>query len=499
VGAVDVDASGAGLFVVPVRLDNSFTGSVMTYNNTTKEICYSDSFLGPTGATGPAGAAGAPGDTGDTGPTGAIGPAGAGIGITGPTGTIIFANATGPTGNDNLFYDPVAQTLNLITTNAGGSTNPVVVLKNVDDATLGAALEFYKDSASPAFGDNIGVLVFNAEDAGGTKRLYGNISAIVQNPFAGSVSGSVRLNATLAGINQNMMEVFGNRVSVNGSLNSLGQTAPGNAIFSIQNGGNGPATQSFFRNATAAANLEMMGSRVWGQNGTGTTVEYSRQITTMFGFAAGSEAGRQINYIRSNGGIREMLALDGAFGNAINRAAVVVAPAIGTAYDVDFIVKNSGGVVYLTCDSGSSQVQVSGVNGLSISQRGLSMGNGLGFNYAPLWNVSLVSGTSPNMVVDYPNTGTYSSNQIFTGGMVAGDILTDITFTTANMKAGGRYLLAVQAPAGGSVTVPTTITSSSVGAGWTVQFPSDITVPANKKYIFEIYWFSATEAVITAL
>jgi hypothetical protein len=67
----------------------------LMYNSSTKEITYTATIPGPSGATGPTGATGATGDTGNVGSTGFTGPTG--FGYTGPTGSA-STGATGPTG-----------------------------------------------------------------------------------------------------------------------------------------------------------------------------------------------------------------------------------------------------------------------------------------------------------------------------------------------------------------------------------------------------------------
>ena len=312
-----------------------------------------------TGATGPTGAAGIPGtavNTGATGPSGPQGPqgpqgpAGAGTSFTGPTGTIVFATPSGFTGTDNFYYDQNGS-LNITTTNTGGSNFPVAIFRNTDGGANGAFLEIFKDTSSPAAADFFGGINFTGRSSTAVKSQYALIQAVNADPTQGTIDSQLLF---LTQFNN----VLGQRFSVTG-------------------------------------------------------------------------------------------------------VGVSVAGTIGVSGNI-------------------------------------SMGSGTGFVWTPDFVNASISGAAATRVIAYPNANSFNTLFVLAeSGLTAGDTITNITFTTANMRSGGRYLLNVVAPAGGTITVPTTLTSTTIGAGFVVQFATNVVVPAGKRFMFEIFWINSANVIIT--
>jgi hypothetical protein len=175
----------------------------------------------------------------------------------------------------------------------------------------------------------------------------------------------------------------------------------------------------------------------------------------------------------------------------------MIAPNILAGSDVDFICKNSTGLAIFTVDSGIARTTVSGFGGLSITND-VFMTSGAGFRWTPNFVNATITGGASTRVITYANGATYNTSfNLAETGLTDGDTITNLNFTTANMRDGGVYTLNVVAPAGTlGVTVPTTLVSN-IGAGFVVQFATNVVIPAGRRFIFQIFYINSANVVIT--
>jgi hypothetical protein len=130
----------------------------------------------------------------------------------------------------------------------------------------------------------------------------------------------------------------------------------------------------------------------------------------------------------------------------------------------------------------------------------ITLGSGNGLQWTPNFVNMAISGLPSARSIAYTNTNSFNTLVgLAESGLADGDVITSITFPSINnFRSGGRYLLNVIGPAGSvGVTVPTTLTSPSVGAGFVVQFATDVVIPAGKRFMFEIFWINNTNVIIT--
>ena len=103
-----------------------------------------------------------------------------------------------------------------ITDDGSGST--LLQLQGTDpDANVGPSMNFWRNSASPADGDNLGQIQFLGEDSGGSRQQFGNFYMDADVVTAGAESGSFRFNVFLAGSSREAFRIRGSEVVVNES------------------------------------------------------------------------------------------------------------------------------------------------------------------------------------------------------------------------------------------------------------------------------------------
>jgi hypothetical protein len=81
------------------------------------------------------------------------------------------------------------------------------------DANNGPYINIYRNSASPAASDGLGVLVFKGKDSGGNDTDYAYISASIIDPTNGSEDGEVIFNAMIGGADTQVWR-YGNGVQI---------------------------------------------------------------------------------------------------------------------------------------------------------------------------------------------------------------------------------------------------------------------------------------------
>ena len=73
-------------------------------------------------------------------------------------------------------------------------------IKSTDaGATAGPTLELYRDSASPAAGDDIGQIPFQGRDSAGNLENYARIKAVITDPTSTSEDAKLVLQTIIAG------------------------------------------------------------------------------------------------------------------------------------------------------------------------------------------------------------------------------------------------------------------------------------------------------------
>ena len=95
---------------------------------------------------------------------------------------------------------------NTVTIISSGN-HDMLTLKSTDaDAGVGPVMAFVRDSASPANGDFIGAIVFDADDSGGNSHQFVEINAVMQTATNGSEDGRLRISSTVGGTNRNRLD-----------------------------------------------------------------------------------------------------------------------------------------------------------------------------------------------------------------------------------------------------------------------------------------------------
>ena len=89
------------------------------------------------------------------------------------------------------------------------TTKTLLLVDNESDATNGPVLTLYRNSASPAIDDVLGVIELNGEDNGGNPRAYGSIRQESTTVGNGSHDGTMFLNVAISGTQTDVVSVDG--------------------------------------------------------------------------------------------------------------------------------------------------------------------------------------------------------------------------------------------------------------------------------------------------
>ena len=120
-------------------------------------------------------------------------------------------------GTDSIVIAP-----SQITITDADSSQPRLLLKNTNADTSSAFLDFQKDSASPA-NDNIGIMRWIGDDAGGNEVVYATVFANSPDVTDGSEDGSFSIQTIANGTNATRLAI------VNGNV-GIGTAAPGRGL-----------------------------------------------------------------------------------------------------------------------------------------------------------------------------------------------------------------------------------------------------------------------------
>lgn len=171
--------------------------------------------------------------------------------------------------------------------------NSNIILETTDtDGNAAPVLDMYRNSASPADGDQLGKIEFSGENSNGDKKIYGFIRGQIRSTTAGAESPKISLHGTKDGADLNFLEYDGdsNEVVVNeGSediafrvetpslTHALCTTSAGidgvrigtatsinDCRFAVHNGGTGPNTELYRATTTTSANILNVFSNVGG-------------------------------------------------------------------------------------------------------------------------------------------------------------------------------------------------------------------------------------------
>ena len=98
----------------------------------------------------------------------------------------------------------------VISSGVASSTTPLLTLQTTNPNANTVALGLYKNSATPATGDQAGSVVFQANNASATKVNYAVMNTIVGSTTAGAETATIRFQNTKLGVLDTVMEMDGN-------------------------------------------------------------------------------------------------------------------------------------------------------------------------------------------------------------------------------------------------------------------------------------------------
>jgi len=107
-------------------------------------------------------------------------------------------------GDPGLTYDAANDALSMLSTI---STEPILELQNTNVDALSGSIQFYKNSAAPADGDDLGAIEFYGETSTGAKERYAYMLAESDDITNGDTAGRFRLMMTMDAVERNMLDV----------------------------------------------------------------------------------------------------------------------------------------------------------------------------------------------------------------------------------------------------------------------------------------------------
>lgn len=144
-------------------------------------------------------------------------------------------------------------------------------------ATVGPALDLYRNSASPAISDFIGSVDFNGKDSGAAKQLYAQIITQITDPTAASEDAIIILRAVVAGVLTDVLKSsatgltgFG-ALAISGALSGVTTLGMNGAISGVT----APTVQRLTVGAgtyTPPAGMVRIRVRIWGSGAGGGAV-----------------------------------------------------------------------------------------------------------------------------------------------------------------------------------------------------------------------------------
>lgn len=192
------------------------------------------------------------------------------------TGTILTAviyngdHQVHITNAESLNVEVLQNAADIADITGGAGTNPLsgsgLTVTSIDPGAGSAPIiNLYRNSASPAAADGLGVINFSGEDSVGNAQTYAQIRAVLSDPTDTSEDGQIILAPIVAGVITTRLTLDSNGVTTTGAFTSTGidDNAPGERLevndTSIVVGTTGAITFSI-RKADALGGLALQGS-----------------------------------------------------------------------------------------------------------------------------------------------------------------------------------------------------------------------------------------------
>jgi hypothetical protein len=115
------------------------------------------------------------------------------------TGTSLSLRALGDDTNISILVEPKGTGKFIVSSASDGAIMRLISTEAGSGA--GPSLEFYRNSASPANGDDLGAFMFQGKDSGGNDTNYATLTARIDDATDGSEDGRFQLNTFVAGAN----------------------------------------------------------------------------------------------------------------------------------------------------------------------------------------------------------------------------------------------------------------------------------------------------------
>ena len=368
-----------------------------------------------------------------------------------------WSGASTITGDTGLTYVSTPGSRRLTLEDSSAST--MFQIKSTDAGAASAPdIVFVRDSASPAAGDDLGVIVFKGNDDGGAESEYARISAEANAITAGTESGQLdfrvlnagsigsQLRITEAGVFVNIandastdfrvdttstndaFKVDASADTVSFGVNVLPYTilqqTTGTAGLTIQIDDDGatasPDLKLFHNSASPVAGDDLGHIHFQGKNSAAATVSYADIYTDILDPTDTTEAGRMFFRVRTatnSGNLTDMMSIRGD-----SNPAIVVNDS-GRA-DVDFRVEtdnqNSAFLIDASADNATFNVDV-------------------GIGTSP--SASLHVSTADNIVAKFLSTDATASIELADNGTTNNAALTRVGQTLTLCANGGNVAI----------------------------------------------------------
>jgi hypothetical protein len=212
-------------------------------------------------------------------------------------------------GGSYLDYNPSTANLSIASNNVGGVANPSLSVVNTS-TTAGSipVMKFDRPNINSSAGDGIAIMSFNADDATGTTKEWGRISAFAQNVSAGNQDGRIGVWTAINGATPVEVFNFNGADNENNSFRPLDlngnnlKTSTGNlTIDTTASNGAGTLTlsalQSVNINAGGGFNLSLTTTGATGRLAI-TTLTSTTSTDHNVNFCANSNGLQGTNYLK---------------------------------------------------------------------------------------------------------------------------------------------------------------------------------------------------------
>jgi hypothetical protein len=95
----------------------------------------------------------------------------------------------------------------LAVTYAGASDYPLILFENTNAGAYAPTLRFYKNSASPADGENVGTIYFTGNDSAGNATHYAYITGYSEDMTSNDEAGKLQFNLIMDAVDKNMFMI----------------------------------------------------------------------------------------------------------------------------------------------------------------------------------------------------------------------------------------------------------------------------------------------------